>query len=109
MVLRVDTKKDSHFRVTQKQWFMDKRDLTKAVIEEQQGLSRLILLELPIAHKKVSARSKFRIVNYKDAKSRKTVRCGARQSPRNTLDLPIEVHSKLFGSVRVQEFKLMTL
>ena len=37
MVLRIETEKDTYTRVTQKQWLMDKLDLTKAVFEEQQA------------------------------------------------------------------------
>ena len=69
MVMRVNTENNSYTRVTQKQWLMDKLDLTKAVFEEQQanfaGVTHHTLKGLPPS---IDPDRPPR--NYKDAMSR---------------------------------------
>ena len=51
MVMRVNTEANTYTRVTQHQWLMEKLDLSKAVLEEQQanlaGISHSTLKGLP--------------------------------------------------------------
>ena len=51
MVKRVNTEANTYTRVAQHQWLMDKLDLSKAVLEEQQanlaGISHRTLKGLP--------------------------------------------------------------
>ena len=67
--MRVNTENNSYTRVTQKQWLMDKLDLTKAIFEEQQanfaGVTDHILKGLP-----PSINPDRPPKNYKDAMSR---------------------------------------
>ena len=69
MVMRVNTENNSYTRVTQKQWLMDKLDLTKAIFEEQQanfaGVTHRTLKGLP-----PSINPDRPPKNYKDAMSR---------------------------------------
>jgi hypothetical protein len=69
MVMRVNTEANTYTRVTQHQWLMDKLDLSKAVLEEQQanlaGISHRTLKGLP-----TSIDPDRPPKNYKDAMSR---------------------------------------
>jgi hypothetical protein len=69
MVLRIDTEKDSYARVTQKQWLMDKLDLTKAVFEEQQAHFAGVTHSTLKGHK-TSLNPDHPPKSYKDAMSR---------------------------------------